>query len=210
MKTLLASTLAFALIASTGARWNPRPYQLTLRRDSNTSLCDIVSFRETQLHKSLLPATSGQIIRQHNVVPSAGSLGNVEIIRFLSYNTNNLWLRVQLECSNDDLLFVGPTGNGFETQVAFGDQGVHGILLDVPVPPLEVVSLLQSGPSDNRIDLAFFSDGCAFHLSFCMPHPQSLHNVQIQCVKETSFLTMQCVWSPIYQQIRHSLPSGLY
>ncbi|KIK48057.1 hypothetical protein CY34DRAFT_798682 [Suillus luteus UH-Slu-Lm8-n1] len=157
MKTLLANTLAFALIASTGARWNPRPYQLTLRRDTNTSSCDIVSFGETQLHKSLLPATSGQIIRQHNVVPSAGSLGNMEIIRFLSYNTNELWLRVQLECSNDDLLFVGP--NGFETQVSFGDQGVHGILLDVPVPPLEVVSLLQSGPSDNRIDLAFFSDG---------------------------------------------------
>ncbi|KAG1727908.1 IgA peptidase M64-domain-containing protein [Suillus occidentalis] len=157
MKTLLASTLAFALIASTGARWNPRPYQLTLRRDTNTSSCDIVSFGETQLHKSLLPATSGQIIRQHNVVPSAGSLANVEIIRFLSYNTNELWLRVQLECSNDDLLFVGP--NGFETQVSFGDQGVHNILLDVPVPPLEVVSLLQSGPSDNRIDLALFSDG---------------------------------------------------
>lgn len=157
MKTLLASTLAFALIASTGARWNPRPYQLTLRRDTNTSSCDIVSFGETQLHKSLLPATSGQIIRQHNVVPSAGSLANVEIIRFLSYNTNELWLRVQLECSNDDLLNVGR--NGFETQVSFGDQGVHDILLDVPVPPLEVVSLLQSGPSDNRIDLAFFSDG---------------------------------------------------
>jgi hypothetical protein len=51
--------------------------------------------------------------------------------------------------------------------VSFEDQGVlHGILLDVPVPPLEVVSLLQSGPSDNRIDLAFFSDGCAFSSVF--------------------------------------------
>lgn len=161
MKTLLTtSTVAFALVASTGAHWNSRPYQLTLRRETNTSSCDIVSFGETQLHKSLLPATSGQIIRQHNIVPSTGLLGDEEIIRFLSYNTNELWLRAQFECSND-LSFVGQSGlNGFETQVSFGDQGMlHGILLDVPVPPLEVVSLLQSGPSDNRIDLAFFSDG---------------------------------------------------
>ncbi|KAG1777226.1 IgA peptidase M64-domain-containing protein [Suillus placidus] len=161
MKTLLAtSTVALVLVASTGAHWNSRPYQLTLQRETNTSSCDIVSFGETQLHKSLLPATSGQIIRQHNAVPSAGSLGDKEIIRFLSYNTNELWLRAQLECSND-LSLVGQSGlNEFEMQVSFGDQGVlHGILLDVPVPPLEVVSLLQSGPSDNRIDLAFFSDG---------------------------------------------------
>lgn len=161
MKTLLAtSTVAFVLVASTGAHWNSRPYQLTLRRETNTSSCDIVSFDETQLHKSLLPATSGQIIRQHNAVPSAGSLGDKEIIRFLSYNTDELWLRAQLECSND-LSLVGQSGlNEFEMQVSFGDQGVlHGTLLHVPIPPLEVVSLLQSGPSDNRIDLAFFSDG---------------------------------------------------
>lgn len=162
MKTLLATSIvAVTLAASTGAYWNSRPYQLTLRRETNTiSSCDIVSFGETQLHKSLLPATSGQVIRQHNAVPSAGSLGDKEIIRFLSYNTNELWLRAQLECSND-LSFVGLSGlSGLETQVSFRDQGVlHGIILDVPVPPLEVVSLLQSGPSDNRIDLAFFSDG---------------------------------------------------
>ncbi|KAG2102294.1 IgA peptidase M64-domain-containing protein [Suillus discolor] len=162
MKTLLATSIvAFTLAASTGAYWNSRPYQLTLRRETNTiSSCDIVSFGETQLHKSLLPSTSRQIIRQHNAVPSAGSLGDKEIIRFLSYNTNELWLRAQLECSND-LSFVGPSGlSGLETQVPFRDQGVlHGVMLDVPVPPLEVVSLLQSGPSDNRIGLAFFSDG---------------------------------------------------
>lgn len=163
MKTsLAASAVAFALrvVAGTGAHWDSRPYQLTLRRETSTGSCDIVSFGGTQLHKSLLPATSGQIIRQHNVIPSAGSLRNEEIIHFLSYNTNELWLRAQLECSNE-LSFVGQSGlNGFETQVSFGDQKVlHGTLLDVPVPPLEVVSLLQSGTSENRIDLAFFSDG---------------------------------------------------
>lgn len=161
MKTsLTTSTVAFALIAIAGAHWNSRPYQLTLRRETNTGPCDVVSFGETQLHKSLLPATSGQIIRQHNIVPSAGSLGDKEIIRFLSYSMNEVWLHAQLECSND-LSFVGRSGfNGVEMQVSFEDQGVlHGILLETPVPPLEVVSLLQSGPSDNRIDLAFFSDG---------------------------------------------------
>lgn len=177
MKTLLAASIvAFTLAASTGAYWNSGPYQLTLRRETNTiSSCDIVSFGETQLHKSLLPVTSGQIIRQHNAVPSAGPLGDNEIIRFLSYNTNELWLRAQLECSND-LSFVGRSGlSGLETQVSFRDQGVlHRIMLDVPVPPLEVVSLLQSGPSDNRIDLAFFSDGCAFSSVFLHVTPSVL------------------------------------
>ncbi|KAG2131805.1 IgA peptidase M64-domain-containing protein [Suillus clintonianus] len=161
MKTLLATgTVAFALVAGAGAHWNSQPYQLTLRREPNTSSCEIVSFGEAQLHKSLPPATSGHIIRQQNVVPSAGSLGAKEIIHFLSHSTNELWLRAQLECLND-LSSVGQSArNGFQTQVPFGDQGIlYGTLLDVPIPPLEVVSLLQSGQSDNRIDLAFFSDG---------------------------------------------------
>ncbi|KAG0704847.1 IgA peptidase M64-domain-containing protein [Suillus ampliporus] len=157
MKTLLAT--AFALVAGAGAHWNSRPYQLTIRREPNASSCDIVSFGETQLHKSLLPVTSGHVIRQQNIVPSAGSLGDEEIIHFLSYSTNELWLRAQLECSND-LSFVGQSvHNGFETQVTFGDQRILHGTLDVLVPPLEIVGLLQSGSSDNRIDLAFFSDG---------------------------------------------------
>ena len=31
---------------------------------------------------------------------------------------------------------------------------------NVPPPPLEMVPLIISGPSTNRIDLVFFSDGC--------------------------------------------------
>lgn len=29
-----------------------------------------------------------------------------------------------------------------------------------PSPPLEILPLIVSGPSDNRVDLVFFSDGC--------------------------------------------------
>ena len=32
----------------------------------------------------------------------------------------------------------------------------------VPSPPLEVVPLIMSGPSTNRVDFVFFSDGCEF------------------------------------------------
>jgi hypothetical protein len=165
MRTFQLVTVISTLVAgAAGSHWNLcQPFQLTLRRESNTSSCDIVSFGKTQLHKSLPPATK-HIIREQNTVPFPGPLDNDEIIHFLSYSTNELWLHAQLECSND-LSSVGQgVRNGFDTeaQVAFGGGGVLLSTLEVLVPPLEVVSLLQSGASDNRIDLAFFSDGCEF------------------------------------------------
>jgi hypothetical protein len=174
MRALLA-TIVSALVAGTAdAHWNPRrPLQLSLRRESSAGSCDIVSFGETQLHKSLLPAVQGQVIREQNTAPSAGPLGDDEIIHLLSYSTNELWLHAQLECSNDLSSVEQSVRNGpFEAQVTLGDQGVYHSTLEVPVPPLEVVSLLQSGPSDNRVDLAFFSDGCKFaSVIFCMSYP---------------------------------------
>jgi hypothetical protein len=120
------------------------------------------------LHKSLPPATK-HIIREQNTVPFPGPLDNDEIIHFLSYSTNELWMHAQLECSNDLAFAVQSVRNGFEAQVTFEDQEILLSTLEVSVPPLEVVSLLQSGPSDNRVDLAFFSDGCKFAsiLSVC-------------------------------------------
>jgi hypothetical protein len=174
MRALLA-TIVSALVAGTAdAHWNPsRPLQLSLRRESSASSCDIVSFGETQLHKSLLPVVQGQVIREQNTAPSAGPLGDDEIIHLLSYSTNELWLHAQLECLNDLSSVEQSVRNGpFEAQVTFWDQGVYHSTLEVPVPPLEVVSLLQSGPSDNRVDLAFFSDGCKFaSVIFCMSYP---------------------------------------
>lgn len=34
----------------------------------------------------------------------------------------------------------------------------------VPSPPLEIEPLVVSGPASNRVDLVFFSDGCAYSL----------------------------------------------
>jgi len=170
MKVLLPTVVFAFVVGAAGAHRHLRqPFQLTLRRESNASLCDIVSFSETQLHKGLLPATRGHVIRKQNIVPSTGPLGNDEIIHFLSYSTNELWMHAQLECSNDLAFAVQSVRNGFEAQVTFEDQEILLSTLEVSVPPLEVVSLLQSGPSDNRVDLAFFSDGCKFAtiLSVC-------------------------------------------
>ena len=163
---ILWATVAIISVLITGTAgtpWNlPRPFQLTLRRQSNASSCDIVSFGKTQLHKSLLPATS-HVIREQSNVPFAGPLDDDQIIHFLSYSTSELWLHAQLECSNE-LSFAGRSirNHGFEAQDTFEDHEALLSTLEVTVPPLEVVSLLQSGVSDNRIDLAFFSDGCKF------------------------------------------------
>ena len=36
----------------------------------------------------------------------------------------------------------------------------HDIPADVASPPLQMQPLIVSGPSRNRVDLVFFSDGC--------------------------------------------------
>ena len=45
---------------------------------------------------------------------------------------------------------------------------------NVPPPPLEMVPLIISGPSTNRIDLVFFSDGC--ELTCCVQRKSSRHS----------------------------------
>lgn len=204
--TIVVSALVAGAAAHRSLR---RPFQLTLRRESNTSLCDIVSFSETQLHKGLLPATRGHVIRKQSTVPSTGPLGDDEIIHLLSYSTDELWMHAQLECSNDLAFVVQSVRNGFEAQVTFKDQEILLSTLEVSVPPLEVVSLLQSGPSDNRVDLAFFSDGCKFASILSVFVASLVFFIQTRCVKEISFSRMRCVWSPTCRQIRHLLPSGL-
>jgi len=42
---------------------------------------------------------------------------------------------------------------------------------NVPPPPLEMVPLIISGPSTNRVDLVFFSDGC--ELTCCIQRESS-------------------------------------
>jgi len=86
-------------------------------------------------------------------------------LRYLSDDLELLSLRALSHCGYDpsypdqpELKLVKPDVHAASEQI---------ILTSEPrrrddAPLLEVHSLIQSGPSSNRVDLTFFSDGCKF------------------------------------------------
>ena len=120
------------------------PMAFNLIRDLDES-CTVVSLVETQKHRPLLNYQETRLFKNahyDNVPPS------VEKLQLIGYVPHNLQAKAQVVLK----LHQCPRGSGrvhtFSTTRLIKSH-------DLELHPLE-----QSGPSENRVDLTFFSDGC--------------------------------------------------
>ena len=136
-----------------------RPWELVLRADPLDGLCEIVSLRSAQIHKDL---AHQDIVKEVTPIPALpGHPGpSQSVVRTLSHNIHALVSQTQLYCSNNLSLSL-PILEPPLTQVPFSQNGAsHVHVLDTDLPRLELIPLITSGPAENRVDLAFFADGC--------------------------------------------------
>lgn len=154
--TLLFLTVGVLGIASETpcpARNADRPLELTILRGvgSERGGCELLGQRRTQKVRGL-GRESVHTSRAQTARPGE------ERVRLIAYDKEALWNAARNLC-----------GNGFgvswaDSKVQHTDQAVLvPPTLDKPsgnAPPLQVEPLIQTGPSSNRVDLVFFSDGC--------------------------------------------------
>lgn len=163
----LGTLLAFLSTAVAFKRSHTRPYELLIYRNLRTDTCTFTSLQDTQIHKRL---GSEQLVLEEATYTERGELapegeGHWQRLRYLSDDLELLSLRALSHCGH------GPSHLD-QPGVKFAKPNVHAasgqnILTSESkrrddTPPLEVHSLIQSGPSSNRVDLTFFSDGCKF------------------------------------------------
>ncbi|KIJ62676.1 hypothetical protein HYDPIDRAFT_30269 [Hydnomerulius pinastri MD-312] len=162
----LSLVAALAIATTTAANdVPPRPWELILRAEGYNGICELVSFRSSQIHKGLV---GGGVIQEVSLVPFPEPHTSGNVVRILSYDPLALVPQARRHCSNDisGLLLghdIPAPGDG--SQYAFSNDEqllshpVSNSNSGVEVPPLEVIPLINSGPAENRVDLAFFSDG---------------------------------------------------
>ncbi|KAH0832139.1 IgA peptidase M64-domain-containing protein [Lanmaoa asiatica] len=153
----LSIAVAFTVLGRVTANGaHTRPWELVLRADPLGGLCELVSFRSAQINKDL---NNQNVIKEATSVPVPRPGANQNIVRVLSHDVHSLVSQAQLQCSND-LYASLPSLDRSSTQVLFSRGGTSNAhVLDVDLPPLELVPLITSGPAENRVDLAFFADG---------------------------------------------------
>lgn len=159
---MLRVLLSFILVGvSTGLlRSLLRPFELILVRDN--SKCSVVSIRHAQLHKGLLEESGNYVIEK----PRKTTPDFSEQFRIFSYDQEVLWAQARAICSNSDLK-VDSVPLAKQTVLQLQEQALPDtILVDLnwtsQIPPLHIEHLINSGASNNRVDLVFFSDGCAY------------------------------------------------
>lgn len=138
------------------ARNADRPLELTILRGvgNEEGGCELLGQRRTQKVRGL-GRDSVHTSRAQTARPGE------ECVRFIAYDREALWNAAHSLCGDS----FGASWEESEPQRT--DQAV--LVLDKPsgnAPPLQVEPLIQTGPSSNRVDLVFFSDGCMRVLSF--------------------------------------------
>ena len=159
MKCLSIVALAFSVLGSVAAHGaHTRPWELVLRTDALNGLCELVSFRSAQINKDLLRQ---KVIKEVTPVPAPHpETSRNAILRVVSHDVHFLLSQAQSHCLNDlSVSFPGLVHPSI--QVPFSRDAIpNARVLDIDLPPLELIPLITSGPASNRVDLAFFADGC--------------------------------------------------
>ena len=129
------------------------PFELLVYREPETLECSHVSIRETQLFRNM---------PEEGYIDSLITEHGDEKIRFIHHDPSLLRREVQSLCRDEtpwnhreEPSFMG--GQTVLTRAASG-HNMHSSLNSAL--ELEIRELIRSGPSDNRVDLVFFSDGC--------------------------------------------------
>jgi hypothetical protein len=118
---------------------------------------EILGIRPTQLHKEVNEANPTHVERQHFSFDEKD--GGIALIRIYGASEDAVRSRLDLEVAYNVIARPSIINDKKASQTPFGLEGE----LDKPLPPsppLTVTPLWVSGPSDNRIDLVFFADGC--------------------------------------------------
>ena len=132
------------------------PSALTLLRESDES-CTVISLAITQRHRLLLDQQD--VVVERKLFRDASPrhhVSSLEQVQFFGYEPDNLWTKAKELCPD----LASPEARGDFSQTIRADQ--HTFLTTRPSikPELELYPLVLSGPSENRVDLTFFSDGC--------------------------------------------------
>lgn len=163
MQCVSILALALSVLGSVVANGvHARPWELVLRIDPLDGLCERVSFRSAQIHKDLLRE---DVITKVTPVPAPHPGESRHVLRVVSHDVHALLSQAQLHCTND-LSAVLPRLALPSIQVPLSrDDTLDTHIMDVDLPPLELIPLITSGPAENRVDLAFFADGCMYAVS---------------------------------------------
>ena len=151
MKIRLVSLLGFATLTYAFSLPQPkRPSELVVLRDEDLR-CTVLSFRETQVLRGV---TDDAVY-----TTSLATIEGGQRVSYVSYDASAIWDKARSECANDlteELWAEGVEDVQHTFHASTGSRGV------VPPPELKVSPLVVSGPSSNRVDLVFFSDGCEY------------------------------------------------
>jgi len=154
--------LLFADVVAANFR-KPLELVLQLREDR----CSLISLRLTQQHRGLLNAPFVQESRRHLVGPKPSSDEQHDMLYFYYYSENSSQVKhhVSSLCLNGVQEITWDLDVRDYAQQILGHpiewrDSVRSGLNRKDVPPLLVRPLIVSGPSENRVDLVFFSDGC--------------------------------------------------
>jgi hypothetical protein len=175
--------LAFTLllVSATATHDVRNALELTIHQSVTSSgtrgTCTHVALRASGTHNGLRNKT---ILHEKRLLDPHGqytnSYTNAVLERRITYaaeeNISLLWDTVESTCGTiwldtEGMTLLLPPGHiapgsewTVQTQKVLAARSSGSL-----VPPLRVTPLVQSGPSDNRVDLVFFADGCAY-----MPH----------------------------------------
>ncbi|KII90829.1 hypothetical protein PLICRDRAFT_39431 [Plicaturopsis crispa FD-325 SS-3] len=165
--------LSFVLLSVAIAQWtatasfvspHQRPLELAIVRDpSQDPTCKFVHLRETQLHRGL-SGSPDSVIHDILSIPSPtleDAFHTTEHMRIYSYDEETAWNKAVSLCEGglerEDTRTAGASQAFFEASGELKAKDPHNSPAHAPL--LEVEPLVTSGPSRNRVDLVFFSDG---------------------------------------------------
>ncbi|KAI0754585.1 IgA peptidase M64-domain-containing protein [Daedaleopsis nitida] len=126
-----------------------RPYELIVNRIPDTLQCTHLALRETQLFRALPEKgyLNGQILESGE-----------ERIQFIAREESHVWAHAESLCGQRETWDFHTLITSSATLATEQAQTVLGLSQHEPIP-LDVVPLITSGESGNRVDLVFFADG---------------------------------------------------
>ena len=136
-----------------------RPHELTIHRNIHTGRCAIVRARRIPRHRRL--SDEHRAVSSSRVLFSGDRDRTVEQLTLFATDSTSLQDFLSGICPHSSLAVVPygsqPTDTAQQHPFAYGNEDFDpsdGVI------PLEVTQLMASGPSSNRVDVTFFSDGC--------------------------------------------------
>ncbi len=148
----------------------PRTWELTFKQDAERRNCTFFSLRQVQHYRDLGSSSTHVIRHKHDLVPDSVFNGGIEVVKVVGSQQDIVKMKAKEVCEGQEFWGNVRIGDGVTEmrdpeQVFLGstirsDLPVNSELQVVEAPRLEIEALIESGRSNNRVDLVFFSDGC--------------------------------------------------